>query len=50
MSKAKAYTKMILDRLNKKAENDNYKVDHFKSQTNSNQKTQSTPSEHHPRH
>jgi hypothetical protein len=37
MNKAKAYTKMILDRLNKKGEE--------KSNTNSNQKTQATPSD-----
>ena len=41
MSKAKAYTKMILERLQKKTENDN-----FKSNNSSNQKTQATPSDH----
>jgi hypothetical protein len=40
MSKAKAYTKMILDRLNKKAEENN-----IKSASSSNQKTQATPSD-----
>ncbi len=42
MSKAKAYTKMILERLNRKAD-----ADLIKSNANSNQKTQATPSEHH---
>ena len=39
MSKAKAYTKMILERLQKKAE-----IDKIKSNGSSNQKTEATPS------
>lgn len=41
MSKAKAYTRMILERLNKKAD-----TDQIKSNLSSNQKTQATPSDH----